>query len=112
MSEKVSSLIQDRVGCIDGWYRTEEGEMRSPLMDAMDAVEAIESENVILCMQFADMIKSMNCIEEQCAELRKLCADMWFWGYEGHMDSQSQEWQMNHINEVLDRMCKLGVKAD
>lgn len=77
MSEKVSNLIRDRVGCIDGWYKTEEGEMRSPLMDAIDAVEAIESENVILCMQLADMTKSMNRVEEQCAKLRERCADLY-----------------------------------
>lgn len=42
-------------------------------------------------------------------ELRELVRDMWFWGYEGHMNSKSQEWQMKHIDGVLDRMRELGV---
>ena len=57
MSEKVSNFIRDRVGCIDGWYKTEEGEMRSPLMDAIDAVEAIESENAKLLELSSIMLK-------------------------------------------------------
>ena len=43
------------------------------------------------------------------AKLRELCADMWFWGYEGHIDSESQERQMKHIDGVLDRIDELGV---
>lgn len=45
------------------------------------------------------------------AKLRELVADMWFWGYEGHMDGESQEWQMKHIDGVLDRMRELGVEV-
>ena len=45
------------------------------------------------------------------AKLRELVADMWFWCYEGHMDSESQEWQMKHIDGVLDRMRELGVEV-
>ena len=71
MSEKASSLIRDRVGCVDGWYRTEGGEMRSQLMDAADAVEAIESENAMLRTQLADVTESMGRVEERCAELRE-----------------------------------------
>ena len=48
-------------------------------------------------------------LEADNAKLRELVADMWFWGYEGHMDSESQEWQMKHIDGVLDRMRELGV---
>lgn len=105
MSEKVSNLIRDRIGCIDGWYKTEEGEMRSPLIDAIDAVEAIESENVILCMQLADMTKSMNCIEEQCVKLREACAELL------HMaECADPEWL--HWPEMHDELRKLGVKVD
>ena len=46
------------------------------------------------------------------AELRELVRDMWFWGYEGHMDSKSQEWQMKHIDGVLDRMRELGIEVE
>lgn len=74
MSEKASSLIRDRIGCIDGWYRTEVGEMRSQLMDAADAVEAIESENAMLRMQLADVTESMGRVEWRCAKLRELAA--------------------------------------
>ena len=49
---------------------------------------------------------------EQIDELRKLVQDMWFWRYKGHMDNESQEWQMKHIDGVLDRMHKLGVEED
>ena len=42
-------------------------------------------------------------------QLCELVRDMWFWGYEGHMDSESKEWQMKHIDGVLDRMHELGV---
>lgn len=41
--------------------------------------------------------------------LEELVRDMWFWGYEGHMDSNSQDWQMKHIDGVLDRMKQLGI---
>lgn len=42
-------------------------------------------------------------------KLRKLVQDMWFWHYEGHIDSESQERQMKHIDGVLDRMRELGI---
>ena len=45
-------------------------------------------------------------------KLRELVADMWFWGYCGHMDSENQEWQMKHIDGVLDRMRELGIEVD
>ena len=48
----------------------------------------------------------------EVAKLRELCTDMWFWGYEGHMDSKNQEWQMKHIDGVLERMRELGVEVD
>lgn len=48
---------------------------------------------------------------ERIAELEELVRDMWFWGYEGHMDSESQDWQMKHIDGVLDRMKELGIEV-
>ena len=50
--------------------------------------------------------------EAENAKLRELVRDMWFWGYEGHMDGKSQEWQMKHIDGVLARMRELGVEVD
>lgn len=44
-------------------------------------------------------------------KLRELVGDMWFWGYEGHMESESQEWQMKHISRVLARIHELGVEV-
>ena len=49
---------------------------------------------------------------DENAKLRELVADMWFWHYEGHIDSESQERQMLHIDAVIQRMRELGVKAD
>ena len=51
-------------------------------------------------------------LDAENAKLRELVRDMWFWGYCGHMDSESQEWQMKHIDGVLDRMRELGVEVD
>ena len=42
-------------------------------------------------------------------KLRQLVADMWFWHYEGHIDSESKDVQMRHIDNVLDRMRDLEV---
>lgn len=50
--------------------------------------------------------------ERENAKLRELVADMWFWHYEGNIDSESQESQMKHIDGVLDRMRELGVEVD
>lgn len=46
------------------------------------------------------------------AKLRELVADMWFWHYEGHIDSESQERQMLHIDAVIQRMRELGVEVE
>ena len=51
-------------------------------------------------------------LEAENAKLRELVMDMWFWGYEGHMDSESQEWQMKHIDGVLDCIRELGIEVD
>lgn len=48
-------------------------------------------------------------LKEENSKLRKLCADMWFWGYEGHIDSESQERQMEHVDGVLDRLIEMEV---
>lgn len=49
--------------------------------------------------------------EVENAKLRELVADMWFWHYEGHIDSESQERQMLHIDAVIQRMRELGVEV-
>ena len=49
--------------------------------------------------------------ESENTKLRELVADMWFWHYEGHIDSESQEHQMLHIDGVLNRMHELGVEV-
>ena len=51
-------------------------------------------------------------LEAENAKLRELVADMWFWSYEGHIDSESQERQMLHIDAVIQRMRELGVEVD
>ena len=48
--------------------------------------------------------------ERESARLRELVRDMWFWSYEGHIDSESQERQMLHIDAVIQRMRELGVE--
>lgn len=50
--------------------------------------------------------------ERENAKLRELVRDMWFWSYEGHIDSESQERQMLHIDAVIQRMRELGVETD
>ena len=50
--------------------------------------------------------------DERIAALEELIRDMWFWGYEGHMDSESQDWQMKHIDGVLDRMRELVTEVE
>ncbi len=51
-------------------------------------------------------------LENENAKLRELVADMWFWSYEGHIDSESQERQMLHIDAVVHRMRELGIEVD
>ena len=64
---------------------------------------------------YSDKLREAHRIErkllDENAKLRELVADMWFWCYESHMDSESQEWQMKHIDGVLDRMRELGVEV-
>ena len=56
--------------------------------------------------------KAVRKYKEENAKLRELCADMWFWSYEGHIDSESQERQMLHIDAVIQRMRELGVVVE
>lgn len=51
-------------------------------------------------------------LEAENAKLRELVADMWFWSYEGHIDGESQERQMLHIDAVIQRMRELGVEVN
>lgn len=111
MSEKASSLIRDRVGCIDGWYRTEGGEMRSQLMDAADAVEVIESENAMLRMQLADVTESMGRVEDRCAKLRELAADML--KAMRHMEeSAGMDVMVGHSPWFAPKLRELGVEVE
>ena len=48
--------------------------------------------------------------EMEAKKLRELVRDMWFWGYFGHIDSESEEEQMAHIDGVIARMKELGVE--
>lgn len=50
-------------------------------------------------------------LQTENAKLRELVRDMWFWHYEGHIDSESQERQMKHIDRVIYCMRELGVDA-
>ncbi len=54
-------------------------------------------------------VEAQSCAK-RCILLEELVRDMWFWGYEGHMGSESQDWQMKHIDGVLDRMKALGIE--
>ena len=64
-----------------------------------------ELEHCPACKNVADLQEAL----AENAKLRELCADMWFWHYEGHIDSESQERQMLHIDAVIQRMRELGV---
>lgn len=46
--------------------------------------------------------------KKENAKLRELVNDMWFWCYQGYMSSENQEWQMQHIDGVLNRIRELG----
>ena len=85
-------------------------------MSAIDVDEILEHQlnaNMISMPYhvYAQLFDSVAALGKENAKLRELCADMWFWGYEGHIDSESQEQQMRHIDGVLDRMRELGVEA-
>ena len=77
-------------------------------------IDDLRSVECTSCGALVDGIDEWNtrAVDGENAELRELVADMWFWGYCGHMDSKSQEWQMKHIDGVIDRMRELGVEVD
>lgn len=79
-------------------------------LEMLDALEVLEAENAKLRQQLTDVAESMGRVEERNAKLRELVADMWYWHYEGHIDSESQERQMLHIDAVIQRMRELGVE--
>lgn len=60
---------------------------------------------------YLEMLDALEVLEAENAKLRELVADMWFWHYEGHIDSESQEHQMLHIDAVIQRMRELGVEV-
>ena len=72
----------------------------------------LQDENARLRSCLSDDAENARQIMAENAKLRELVRDMWFWGYEGHMGSESQDWQMKHIDGVLDRMRELGVEVD
>ena len=51
-------------------------------------------------------------VESENAKLRELVSDMWFWHYEGHIDSESRKRQMLHINAVIQSMRELGIEVE
>ena len=51
-------------------------------------------------------------LERENAKLRELVSDMWFWSYCGHIDSESLERQMLHVDAVIQRMRELGIEVD
>lgn len=69
-------------------------------------------ENCINSMvgQIEDMQFRIDQLNAENVKLRELVADMWFWGYKGHMDNESLEWQMKHIDGVLNRMLEFGIE--
>lgn len=66
--------------------------------------------------ELRERIASLNAenvdIDVDNAKLRELVRDMWFYGYEGHIDSESQEQQMKHIDSVFKRMRELGIEGE
>jgi hypothetical protein len=67
-----------------------------------------ELEHCPACKNVADLQEAL----DENAKLRELVRDMWFWSYEGHIDSEPQEKQMKHIDGVLNRMRELRVEVE
>lgn len=78
-------------------------------------MEEIKNKNARLRAKLRELVPELceqnAALHRENAKLRELVRNMWFWGYEGHMDNKSQEWQMKHIDGVLDRMRELGMEA-
>lgn len=68
-----------------------------------------DTEKEALCARIDELCAEVERLKAENAKLRWLVADMWFWHYEGHIDSESQERQMLHIDAVIQRMRELGV---
>ena len=62
-------------------------------------------------LAYIEAEREVDRLQAENAKLRELVRDMWFWHYEGHIDSESQERQMKHIDRVIDCMRELGVDA-
>ena len=45
------------------------------------------------------------------AKLRELVKDMWFWRYEGHIFDLGTVARLEHFDDILDRMCELGIEV-
>ncbi len=61
--------------------------------------------------EVAEVVQVRDELRDENDALRALVADMWFWSYEGHMDGETQEWQMEHMDDVITRMRRLGVEV-
>ena len=72
-------------------------------------LEDAKAENARLLEQVDAAHMSRLLTENENESLRELVRDMWFWHYEGHIDSESQERQMLHIDAVIQRMRELWV---
>lgn len=113
------------------YFDKENADIMFQYMDALEAENAKLQEELDLCLRLAPdcdgceaMLDCDECLradssqkerkrlDYENAKLRELVQDMWFWNYEGHMDSKSQEWQMKHINGILDRMRELEIEVD
>ena len=93
----VVGMQKERLVCLrseNDDLRIENANLKSLLKEALEK-------------QFSDEDK----LQAENAKLRELVRDMWFWSYCGHMDTESQEWQMKHIDGVLERMQELGIEV-
>lgn len=76
------------------------------MLHALRVVQGMEGRQV---SDVSDLKVEFVLMMRENKELRELVRDMWFWHYEGHIDSECPEKQMEHIDGVLARMRKLGV---
>ena len=72
----------------------------------------LQDENARLRSCLSDDAENARMIMGENAKLRELVADMWFWHYEGHIDSESRKRQMLHINAVIQSMRELGIEVE
>lgn len=99
-------------GC--GYYQPEQG-THVILCEGAEPLHEVEGEEMAFSVA-ESLAASENVIMRDLAientKLRELVADMWFWRYEGHIDSESQERQMSHIDAVIQRMRELGIEVE